>query len=218
MNKYNLPKKYLSYSAISTWLRDPYQFRRRYYHNDPMIMTPELHFGSKIAKLLEKKHDSMNHIKQYPVMEQRMKVEIEGVPFFGFIDSFDPMDCAILEYKTGVTPWNEERVKDHLQLDLYSLAVETIFGKVQDEAELIWMQTRKIEKPREGRVTHEEAYEIEFTGKVKSFVREITKEDRDNTRSLLVEVAEAISSDYSSWLEQKNQQQSGGRVAYRFPS
>lgn len=148
-------------------------------------------------------------------MEQKISVEIEGVPLFGFIDSFDPMDCAILEYKTGVTPWTDKRVADHLQLDLYSLAVETIFGKVQDETELIWMQTKKIEKPTSGRVTHEEAYEIEFTGKVKSFTREITKKDRDNTRSLLVEVAEAISADYSLWLDQQRQSRSGGRIAIR---
>lgn len=148
-------------------------------------------------------------------MEQTIKCEIEGVPLFGFIDSFDPMDCAILEYKTGVTPWNEKRVQEHLQLDLYSLAVETIFGKVQDEVELIWMQTRKIETPNEGRVTHEEAYEIEFTGKVKSFTREITKKDRDNTRSLLVEVAEAISSDYASWQQQQQVLQKGGRISHR---
>ena len=178
-------------------------------------MTPELHFGKKISRLLEIKHDSLSHIKQYSTPEQTIKCEIEGVPIFGFVDSFDPMDCAFLEYKTGTVAWNEKRVAKHLQLDIYSLAIEEIFGKVQDECSLIWMQTRRIEKPQEGRVTHEEAYEIEFTDKVKEFKREITKEDRDNTRSLLVQVAEEITLDYQEWLDRQNQSQNGGRVAHR---
>lgn len=213
--KYDLPKKYLSYSAIDCWLRNPHEYRRRYYQNTPMIMTPELHFGKKIARLLEIKHDSMGHIRQYPVMEQCINVEIEGVPIYGFIDSFDPMDCAILEYKTGVTPWTEKRVAEHKQLDLYSLAVEQIYGKVQDECSLIWMQTRKIETPQQGRITHEEAYEIEMTGKVKEFTRVIDKKARDDMRELLVEVAEAITVDYREWKDQQNQSRSGGRVAIR---
>jgi len=213
MNKYNLPKKYLSYSAIAVWLKNPHDFRRRYYENAPMIMTPELHFGKKISKLLEIQHDSLSHIKQYSKPEQVVKCEIEGVPLFGYIDSFDPMDCAFYEYKTGHVAWNEKRVNKHLQLDIYSLAIEEIFGKVTDECSLIWMQTKRIEKPTQGRVTHEEAYKIEFTGKVKEFKRVITKEDRNNMRSLLVEVAEAISSDYSEWQGKQRQKTSGGRLA-----
>lgn len=211
MPKYNLPKKYLSYSAISCFLEYPDQFRARYYENRPMIMTPELHFGSKISHLLEKGHDSLAHIKRYPVMEQKISCEIEGVPIYGFIDSFDPLDCAILEYKTGVKAWNDDRVSKHLQLDIYSLCAEQIFGKVKDECELIWMQTRKVERPQVGRMTHEESYGIEFTGKVKIFPRVITAEDRLKARETIVAVAEAISADYTQW-QSKDHPVKGGRV------
>lgn len=213
--KYNLPKPYLSYSAISTWLKNPYEFRRKYYQNEQTIMTPELYFGKKISKLLEDKHESLEHIRQYSVPEQEISVEIAGVPIYGFVDSFEPEPCAFLEYKTGVTPWTEKRVLEHLQLDIYSTAIEEIFGKVQDECTLIWMQTEKIEKPQTGRITHEQAYEIGFTGKVIEFPRVITKEDRDKTRSLLVEVATAISKDYSEFLQKKSQSVKGGRLAAR---
>ena len=64
---YNLPRGYLSYSAIATWLQSPKTYRKRYYEDAPMIFTPELTFGKKFADLLENADDSVSHIKQYAV-------------------------------------------------------------------------------------------------------------------------------------------------------
>lgn len=200
----NLPKKYLSYSAIDTFLKRPAEFRKRYYENAPMVVTPELSFGKMIADRLENRHESVAHIKQYPKPEQQIKVNIGGVPIFGFIDSYDPETRSFLEYKTGRKPWTQTRVDKHLQLDIYSLAIEEIFGSVTDECELIWMETAKVEKPQVGLVAHEDSYGIELTGKVNSFPRTITKGDREATRQLIVSVAEAISKDYTKWQEERS--------------
>lgn len=213
--KYNLPKKYLSYSAIDTWLKNPGQFRKRYYEGEEFHMTPELTFGKKIAELLENGDGSLAHIPRYNKPEQEINCTIDDVPVFGFIDSYDTERHAFLEYKTGKQPWDEARVKQHLQLDIYSLAIQTIFGKVSDTCHLIWMETERIEDHPSGRITHADAYGIRLTGKVHTFERVITRIERDATRQLLTDVARAISDDYTEYLQTKTtaRKTSGGRIA-----
>ena len=203
MSMYNLPKKYLSYSAISTWLQSPSTYRKRYYEDSPMVFTPELAFGKKIADLLETKDESVAHIKQYLKPEQKINCEIEGVPIFGFIDSFDPETNSFYEFKTGRVAWTQKRVDKHLQLDIYSLCIENIFGSVNDECELIWMETEKNEEKTTGLITHEESHRIVLTGVVKEFKRTITESDRFACRDMIVRVAREISDDYSKYLESK---------------
>lgn len=198
-HQYNLPKPYLSYSAINKWLESPARFRKKYYENAPDYTTPELAFGKKIATLLENKDESMSHIRQLQKPEQRIDIMIDGVPIYGFIDSFDPDTKSFLEFKTGRQPWTKARVSKHLQLDLYSTAIEEMYGSVTDECMLIWMETEKIETPKIGLITHEESHGIRLTGVVKEFQRVITSEDRENMRTLLKRVAEEISDDYTEY-------------------
>jgi len=202
--KHNLPKEYLSYSAIDSWMKSPKQFRKRYYESAPSYTSPEMVFGKLTADMLENRDESLAHIRQYATPEQQIQVEIEGVPIFGFIDSFDPETNSILEYKTGRSPWTQKKVDKHLQLDIYSLCVEEIFGSVNDECMLIWMQTEKIDEPKVGLITHEDSHGIRLTGEVTEFTRIITDEERENTRELIARVAQEISDDYTEYLEAKS--------------
>ena len=203
MYKFGKNKKYLSYSAISTWLQSPATYRKRYYESSPMVFTPELMFGKKIADLLENKDESVAHIKQYVKPEQKINCEIEGVPIFGFIDSFDPETNSFYEFKTGRVAWTQRRVDKHLQLDIYSLCIENIFGSVNDECELIWLETEKKEEKTTGLITHEESHRIALTGVVKEFKRTITDEDRLACRDMIVRIAGEISDDYTKYLASK---------------
>lgn len=212
--KYKLPKPYLSYSAIELWRKNPEGYRQKYYYNIEQPVTPELSFGKKIAELLEVGDESVAHIKRYPVSEQKIECIIDDVPLFGFIDSFDPERNAFLEYKTGKTPWTKTRVENHLQLDIYSVCIEEIFGSVVDECELIWMETERVEKISSGRITHEDAYGIRLTGKVASFPRTISATERNYTRMLLVDTAQQIHDDYQTFLNsQSTGKKTGGRIA-----
>lgn len=210
-NKYYLPKSYLSYSAISSFLTNPAEFRARYYENRQLPVTPELIFGKRVGELLENNDESLKHILRYDTPEQELKFEVDGIPILGYIDSFDSVKKKVAEYKTGKTPWTQGRVNAHIQLDIYSLGVETIFGSVDDECVLVWLETRKVEKPLNGRCSHAHAYEIEFTGKVKEFVRVITKEEREAAYNTIIRVAQDISEDYTDWLSTKERATKGGR-------
>lgn len=194
-----LPKKYLSYSAIELWLQSPSKYRKKYYENATSHASPEMAFGKQIALLLENADSSLAHIKQYSQPEYLLDITIEDVPFIGYIDSYEPSTHAFLEYKTGHAPWDAIRVHKHLQLSLYSLALEVLHGKVQDECELIWMQTEKIAKKQLGLTTHEESHGIKLTGVVETFPRVIKQWERDRLREQLVEIATAISEDYQTY-------------------
>lgn len=201
--KIKLPKPYLSYSAVSTWLYSKDQFRKRYYENKPLPATPEMVFGKKVSQMLEDNHDDLSHVPRYPKSEQPLRCQLGDVLFYGFIDSFHPDELRIIEYKTGKTPWTDKRVSEHLQLDLYSAAVNTTFGDVADECHLIWLPTVRNENTGDGLKTHADAYGIELTGEVNEFVRVVTPSERKAAIELLNSVAREISEDYSQWL-QKN--------------
>ncbi|MBK9580245.1 MAG: PD-(D/E)XK nuclease family protein [Fibrobacteres bacterium] len=222
--KYFLPKPYLSYSAINAFLTNPSDFRKRYYENVQLPSSPELNFGKRVGEMLENDDESLRHILRYDTPEFELKFEVDTIPVLGYIDTYDSVRHRVGEYKTGKTPWTQGRVDKHLQLDIYSLGVETITGSVDDECVLVWLETQKRELSQGGRRTHAGAYEIEFTGKVKEFTRTITKEDRENAYNTIIRVAQDISEDYTDWLssrERESQSRSvvkGGRVPYAHTS
>lgn len=147
-NKYYLPKPYLSYSAISSFMSYPADFRARYYENKPMIVTPELAFGKRIGELLEHNDESMKHVLRYDTAEQELKFEVDGIPILGYIDTFDSVKHKVGEYKTGKTPWTQARVNKHLQLDIYSLGVETILVAWTTSACLCGLKPRNANSRR----------------------------------------------------------------------
>lgn len=212
--KYYLPKPYLSYSAMNDFYYNRKRFQDKYYRGIDSPVTPELAFGKRIGELLENNDSSLAHITRYDTAEQKLDFKVDGIPVLGFMDTFDSKTFKIGEYKTGKTPWTQGRVNKHFQLDVYSLGVETIFGQVDDVCVLVWLETRKIERPKEGRGTWLNAYEIEFTGKVKEFTRVITAEDRKAAYNKIITIAQDISEDYTDWLsteDQKSQSQSSVR-------
>lgn len=170
---------------------------------EPKMESPETVFGKKIGYLLETHDASMDHILQYSHPEYQIDCEIDGVPVFGFIDSFSPERRAFLEYKTGKEPWDEKRVAKHLQLDIYSLAIEHLFGEVEDLCHLIWMQTEKVTELKTGRMTHANQYGIRLTGHVQTFERVVTASDRYKARETIVRVAHEIDRAYKEFLKKE---------------
>ena len=146
------------------------------------------------------------------VAEKKLEFKVDGIPILGYMDSFLTSNNFIVEMKTGKTPWTQGRVNKHFQLDVYSLGVEILEGKVNDDCMLVWLETRKVEKKLEGRCAHASAYEIEFTGKVKEFTRTITKEDRAMAFDKIVTIAQDISEDYTDWLQANEKKPLGGRT------
>lgn len=197
-----IPKKYLSYSQMRLWLDDKEKYRSRYYRGVDERKTKELFFGSEIAKGLEDGTMEIPGLVKYAVSEEQVKMPVDGVPFFAYVDSFDPQRLKFREYKTGKWPWTQEKVNNHMQLDIYSLLLSLKYGSVDDECHLDWIVTKNKLKFTEfdGIQLKAESNEIEMTGEVMTFARVITQNERDRIRFLIRSVADEISRDYKEYL------------------
>jgi hypothetical protein len=64
----------------------------------------------------------------------------------GYADDFDPISCRRLEeVKTGKREWNQKRVEDHQQIDMY-LLMNYITNKIKPEdvgCRLHWLPTEQ---------------------------------------------------------------------------
>lgn len=75
------------------------------------------------------------------------------------------------EYKTGKTPWTQQKVNEHGQLDFYATGLYILSGqKVIPKCKLYWIETEDIEMT-DGTI------KVVYTGHVEEFEREFTEEE-----------------------------------------
>lgn len=214
--KYNLPRKYLSYSSWSLWKKDKDTFRRKYYLNEPSPENRETIYGKKIARLLEdreevKKHPTLSLIPHYEKSEHGINIEIDGLPIRGYLDLFQPDTFSFIEIKTGhlnkynKPPWDKVSVHRHDQLPFYSLLVESKYGKVDRITYLYWLETKWKEKSVEfdGHLLTGKTTDLELTGNIHQFKRIIPKWERNLIKEDIIRVAKEISQDFTHY-EKRN--------------
>jgi hypothetical protein len=208
-----LPKPHLSYSAVSLWRSSPAAFRARYYRNEPSLeVSPQLEYGKYIADLIKDtpEHPLVAHVPKYLIRDEGFTVEIDGVPLLCYPDSLDLATYSIYEYKTGewksdAPAWTQEDVNNWMQLKLYSLAVKTKYGSVNDTAHLIWLHTRMVEHV-DPILIHGKRYDVsihlpELTGDITTFETVITDTERYRAREWFVGAAHEIAEDYKNYLK-----------------
>lgn len=204
---YNLPRKYLSYSAFDLWLKNPEAYRRKYYLGEPDFQTAETMFGKTIAEKLEGGH-APEGLMLYKNKEYRIEVELEeGLRLLGYLDAFNEDDLSILEFKTGhldskgKVPWDKVKVQKHKQLVFYSLLVKLKYGKVNPKVHLQWLETKFQKESREfnGHILEAEGKRLELTGRIETFERRIYKWEIDKMKEEIIKVAKEISNDYTLW-------------------
>lgn len=213
--KYNLPRGYLSHSAIETWKSSKDQYRLKYYGDDNFTFsTMYTEFGKQIAEILEDKkakkaHPVLSKIPAYTACEYELEFEIDGVPIKGFIDSFDPKKKRIIEYKTsikrkdGKQHWNNVSVRKHNQMLLYALGVRELLGEVHPETKLIWMETDYKEICGEIKFGNTTIIDCKpglyLTGHFQVFKRKLEDWEFDWMKQEIVKVATEISDDYTAY-------------------
>lgn len=198
-----LPKGYLSFSQIDLWLRSPETYRKKYYAGVKYGTTPAMEFGNKVTLAMEKNEDWVSFIPRHDTFERELTVDFDGIPVLMFIDNMDTKINKFREQKTGKTPWTQNKVNKHLQLDIYSTGLEIHDGFVCDECDLVWVETEHVEVTQEyefkGIKMGGAKKEIRLTGNYKVFPRTITKEDRQRCKELVVRVGREIEEDYAAY-------------------
>ena len=200
-----LPKKYLSYSALSLWKKDKHLFQQKYYEGIELPDTRYTLFGKEIALALES--GKYPQVPRYKKSEYAMNVLIEDIPILGYLDSFSPQRRAFLEYKSGIrhlngdARWTQLAVQQWDQLPFYSLLIKEKFGRVQNQCKLIWLETRNKEVQEQigSHVVETYSNELELTGHMEIFKRSIEEWERDRMREWIIKSALEISKDYATF-------------------
>ena len=136
-----LPKKdkdglqYLSYSQVSTFLKSPSEYVKKYIFKEPIEFKEYLDFGKEFG---ERVADNTLHyynkkiastLPRYGNYEREIKYNFGDFYLTGFIDSISDDLSIMVDYKTG----NESKIKEYesdnyIQLDLYAAALKQETG------------------------------------------------------------------------------------------
>ena len=116
-------KRPLSWSAISSFEWDKEEWYRKYVLGIPQNETKEMRFGKQFAQSIEDGTAPQILLDRLsPVKEHPFNVTFAGIPMVGYADAFDTLTQKIIdEVKTGKKPWDQKRVDNHGQLDMYVL-------------------------------------------------------------------------------------------------
>ena len=206
-----LPRPYISYSAATLWEQNKSAFRGKYYGNTPAgggISSVQMDFGKELADMI--KDDPENpvvaHIPKYEIRDVGFTVSISGVPVLMFPDTLSIIGTPkFREYKSGVEPWDQKRVDNHMQLKLYSLGIKEQHGGVEDLCYLDWLPTVMTDITDGLRINGKQ-YGVtiqvpRLTGEIISFPCVVTEMERFRARQWIVQAANEISADYSNYLK-----------------
>jgi hypothetical protein len=169
MNKYNLPRPHFSWSQLHTIETSEKKYIDHYIKGKKSFTTKEMEYGKQFAD-----SEDMDEDKQTEVL---LELVYEGVKNISYLDELDGE--TVIEKKTGKTPWNQERVDKHGQLDFYAWMYFEIYGKIPP-VKLVWIETQEVD----GKITP--------TGNIHYFDRTITPEDISNIKQRVLNAYKRI--------------------------
>lgn len=177
-----LPKGYLSYSAIQLWKNDRKRYIQYYFNNDKSFSLENsgLKYGKIVAEALE--HDretgdlltdaALLLLTKYDVRDQEIRVTIKtkhgSFDILGRPDTLNSVSKAFREYKSGKGAWTANKAQKHPQMIFYALLIYLKYGVAHTEAYLDWIQTEDtddlINYPEGIKPTgHVETFRVTFT-------------------------------------------------------
>lgn len=210
MHNLILPRPYLSHSQIELWEKSRESYRNTYYAGKTFDGNMYTEFGNAVTLAMEAGEPWVQFILDeirnvcgfnFSQFERDFVVDIDGIPFRGHIDQFDPRDGGIIaEQKTVMRPWSANKIANHKQFDRYSLAVEIMDGTVNDLAYFIDARTEK--KRKSDIVCGIEVFgdeELALTGEVNVIERIITAADREREFENIGRVGREIAEDFAAY-------------------
>jgi hypothetical protein len=132
----------LSWSQISTFKYNPRQWYARYVEGEETEPSIEMLFGKEVGDRIAADPTYLPEVPRLSIFEHELKFDFNGIPMIGYMDSYEP-HTKMKEYKTGRKKWDQQRVNQHGQIDLYLLGTWQL-QKVRPEdidCELHWLPT-----------------------------------------------------------------------------
>lgn len=185
------PRTHFSWSQLDCWERDRDGYIKQYILKEAKKATKEMNFGTSVAKSLETGEVTGNpatdlviealpkyelrDVAQWAILPAKIEGVLENIPLLSKFDSAKDDLSAIIEYKTGKTPWTQKRADESGQVSFYALVAYLITQKIP-ALELVWMPT---ENSSQG---------IAVKG---GFIRISTKRTVDDLLKMMVRIARA---------------------------
>lgn len=140
-------KPYISYSQISSFLRDKKEYMKSYFYNEPIQFTAYIDHGSKVGKALETNDFSqftkeeqvvLKQVPRLDIFEKNVQVDFGSFYLTGFIDTIDKKFKKLHDYKVG-TEKKIAEYKDpkYVQTVLYAMGIKQETGKLPKETSVI---------------------------------------------------------------------------------
>ena len=147
-----------SYTQFSLWNSSPRTFWNRYGLGEEKFDSEEMEKGREFMSYVQheisydadpKLPEVAELITRLGVFEAKLTLDVsEKFKFFksivSFLDTYDPVNYILGEYKTGRVPWTQEMVDENEQLLFYS-AIHYLTEGVIPECFLEWIQTERDE-------------------------------------------------------------------------
>lgn len=199
----DLPTGYLSHSQIELWNSSKDSYRKTYYGGKRFEGNAYTEFGNEVTLAMEKGEEWVAFIPRFSVFERKFIVNVDGIPFKGSIDQFEPATGSFVEQKTVMKKWSDKKIKEHKQFDRYSMAIELLDGFVADQAWFLDVRTEKvqetinfngIELPKTGGNP-----KLRLTGEFNLIERIVTHEDRKAAYEEIVRVGREIAEDFAAY-------------------
>lgn len=140
----NLPSKdkngnsYLSYSSISTFLKDKEQFIKTYILKEPFIGNAYTDFGSRVGKALEendfclftkKEESTLKKVNRFDEFERKIILNYDAFYLIGYVDTNTFDLTEIKDYKTGGAGKDlQYSMPEYTQLCYYALGIRQETG------------------------------------------------------------------------------------------
>ncbi len=165
-------RDYLSWSQLNIWEKNPNLYYEIYVLGLEAPYTKWMKKGKDLAEYLKNGGEADNDVKSiakliptYPEKEFEIKAKLnKNINLLGYLDSFDPKELKIYEYKTGKK--YTQKMADKLgQLDFYTLLVWLKYQKLPKSIKLIWIET----------INKDDI--VAFSGKIKTFEVKKTMKD-----------------------------------------
>lgn len=138
----------LSWSAISSFEYDKEEWYKKYVLHEKQLETEEMRFGKKVGDRIATDPTYLPFVPRLDTFEHKFQVMFGKLPLIGYADSFCmKTNKKLYEFKTGVKKWDQKRVNDHGQIDMY-LLMHYITKKVRPEdveVQLVWLPTKRSE-------------------------------------------------------------------------
>lgn len=139
-----------SWSQLSSYEYDPHQWYQNYFLDGERRTSAEMDFGKEFAQSIEdgtcdEKYGIDLLSRLQTKKEHPFNVVFNGIRLVGYADAFcDKTFTHLDEVKTGKKAWDQKRVDNHGQLDMY-LLMNYITNKVSPDdvsVKLHWVPTQ----------------------------------------------------------------------------